>query len=99
MMLRRMLSVPAVACVAWLYGSGCGGAPAPVSDQTDAIAAVRSARELGAEGTPQASYHLALADEQLGEGERLIAQGRMTAAQHALQRAKADAELAMALQH
>jgi hypothetical protein len=98
MKMIRALSVPAAACIAWVAGTGCGGAALPASQRTDAIAAVRSAREVGAESTPQASYHLALADDEVVEGEAFIAQGRMDAAQRALERAKADAELAMALQ-
>ena len=94
----RMLSVSAVACVVWLAGSGCGAAMVPTTQRTDAIAAVQSAREVGAERTPHASYHLALADEELGEGNALFEEGQMTPAQRAFECARADAELAMALQ-
>lgn len=97
-MMVRMLSVPAVACVVWLAGSGCGGALAPTTQRTDAIAAVQSAREVGAESTPHASFHLALADDELGAGNALLEEGRMTPAKRAFECARADAELAMALQ-
>ena len=94
----RMLSVSAMGCVVWLAGSGCGGALAPTTQRTDAIAAVQSAREVGAESTPQASYHLALADDELEAGDALSEEGKMTPAQRAFECARADAELAMALQ-
>ncbi len=96
MMMMRMLLVPALAGVAWASG-GCG-ASLPARERTDAVAAVRAARELGAESTPQASYHLALADNEVAEAEAFILRGQMEAAQRVLIRAKADAELAMALQ-
>jgi hypothetical protein len=98
MTMMRICCLPALACVAWLSGTGCGGAGLPAQERTDAVAAVRSARELGAESTPQASYHLALADGEMTEADTLIQHGRMEAAQRMLERAKADAELAMALQ-
>jgi hypothetical protein len=98
MSVHRNWGASAIACVALLSATGCGGAALPARDQTDAVAAVRSAREVGAEGTPQASYHLALAEQQVAEGDRLITAGRMADAQRVLVRAKADAELAMALQ-
>lgn len=96
-MMVRTLSVPSVACVVWLAGSGCGGAMAPMTDRTDAIAAVQSAREVGAEGTPHASYHLALADAELGDADALVERGQMAPARRSFERARADAELAMAL--
>ncbi len=98
MMMIRFFGLSALACIAGLASGGCGGAALPASQRTDAVTAVRSAREVGAEGTPSASYHLALADDEVGEAEQLITQGRMEAAQRVLERAKADAELAMALQ-
>jgi hypothetical protein len=92
----RTLSLPTLACALYLT-QGCGGAGPPTQSQSDAVAAVRSARELGAESTPQASYHLALADDQMTQAEALIAQGRHEQAQLVLERAKVDAELAIAL--
>ncbi len=93
------LGAQALACaVLVLVSLGCGGAAPPHGAQADAIAAVRTARGLGAEATPQASYHLALADDQLDEANALIRQGRMEAARRVLERAKVDADLAIALQ-
>ena len=97
-MMIRTWGVPLAACVVWLSGTGCGGAAPPIHAQTDAVAAVRAARELGAEGTPQASYHLALADDQVERAADMVARGHNEQAQDLLEFAKADAELAMALQ-
>lgn len=97
MSLNRSWSAPVLACVAMVWGAGCGGAGLPVHAQSDAVAAIRSARELGAESTPQASYHLALADDGVESAETAIRQGQMDVARRLLERAKADAELAMAL--
>jgi hypothetical protein len=93
--IRRLLA-PGLGC-ALCVCAGCGGAQPPTRSQADAVAAVRSAREVGAEATPQASYHLALADDAVREADTLIRQGRMEQAQMVLDRAKADAELAIAL--
>jgi hypothetical protein len=93
----RNLGAPMLACAVWL-SAGCGGTALPVRAQTDALASVRTARALGADTTPQASLHLALADDQIRQAERLIQQGRNDAAQRVLERAKADADLAIALQ-
>src|SRR5689334_13207571 len=90
--------IPALLCVTGLSALGCGGAALPVRDQADAVAAVRSARELGAEHTPQAAYHLGLADQQVAQADTLVQQGQNSDAQRLYLRAKADAELAVALE-
>ena len=72
------------------------GAEAPVSARTDATAALRSAREVGAEQDPEASYYLELANEQIRVADRLIRSGEMSRAERVLERAEADAEVAMA---
>ncbi len=77
--------------------AGCGGAAPPTHAQTDAVAAVRSADELGSTETPLASYQLELARGELQQAEVFIHDGHMQQAQDALESAKADAELAMAL--
>jgi hypothetical protein len=84
----------ALACAGAL---GCGSAPAPIAQRTDTMAALRSAEEVGAGGTPDAALHLQLAREQAAEADELIRVGRMQDAEAALERAKADAELAIAL--
>lgn len=90
--------VTAVSCAAWLALGACGGAAMPARERTSAIAAVRSARELGAQNNPDASFHLALADEGVAQAEAHVVGGRMVEAQRLFVRASVDAELAMALQ-
>jgi hypothetical protein len=77
--------------------AACGGAPPPNDKLTAAVAALRSAREVGAESTPQASLHLKLADEAINKSKALIKDGDNKRAEYTLIRAKADAELALAL--
>jgi hypothetical protein len=85
-----------LACAAWL-AAGCGGSAVPARSQSDAVAAAHTAREAGAENSPDAAYHLALAEEQVQQGQYLARQGRAEAAQRVFERAKVDAELATAL--
>jgi len=62
-----------------------------------AVAAARSAREVGAETSPQASLHLKLADEEITKSKALMKDGDNERAEYTLVRAKADAELALSL--
>ncbi len=78
-------------------GAGCGGAQPPTRAQSDAVAAVRSAEALDASATPASAYQLELARGEMQQADALIRQGRMEQARDVLERAKADAELAMAL--
>lgn len=94
-MARTSRVLAGVAVLAWSI-VGCAASP-PTAAKSDAVAAVRSARELGAEDTPQASYHLGLALEQLRVADDLIERGDMDAAERMLWRAESDAELAIAL--
>jgi len=87
----------ALVAAALVSSSACAATVTPVRARTDAAAAVRAARELGAGDTPQAALHMALAEEGVAEGEALIRDGQMESAERALLRAHADAELAMAL--
>jgi hypothetical protein len=63
----------------------------------DAEAARRSAIELGASSQPDAQLHLKLADEQMAKARTAIANGDNQQADSLLIRARADAELALAL--
>jgi hypothetical protein len=76
---------------------GCGGPPPPATARTNAVAAMRSARTIGAEREPRAAYHLELARETLALADRQIASGQMIDAERSLVRAEADAVLAISL--
>ena len=75
--------------------SGCATTQALNTESS--TAAIRSAEELGAPAVPQASLHLQLAKEAMGEAAALHAEGRDEEANSLLLRAEADAELAVAL--
>ena len=60
---------------------------------------IRAAQELGAPEVPTAALHLQLAKEQLATAEALSAKGDEEQADSMLERAQADAELAVALSH
>ncbi|MBI5532935.1 MAG: DUF4398 domain-containing protein [Deltaproteobacteria bacterium] len=77
--------------------AGCGSYPVPVDALAGAQASTRAAQEVGASTNPRASLHLKLAQEQFDEAKRLIADGDNQKAEGLLQRANADAELALAL--
>ncbi len=77
--------------------AACGGSfPPPTQRLADAQAAERSARELGAEQEPSAKLSLKLAQDQIAQSEKAVADGDNMKADSLLLRAKADAELAVA---
>jgi hypothetical protein len=77
--------------------AACGGYPPPNDKLMASVAAARSAREVGAETSPQASLHLKLADEEITKAKALMTDGDNERAAYTLVRAKADAELALSL--
>jgi hypothetical protein len=63
----------------------------------DVQSANRGAVELGAQKNPKAQLHLKLSEEQLGQAKAAMDDGDNKSADMLLTRAKADAELAIAL--
>jgi hypothetical protein len=93
-----MSRIPSSILVALLAtAAACGGAPPPSDKLTATEAAIRGAREVGAESVPKASLQLKLAEEALVKAKALIAEELNDEAHLVLQRAQADAELALAL--
>ena len=81
-----------------LIALGCAGSyPPPTQQMADVEAANRSATELGAQSNPRAQLHLKLADEELKQAKSSMADDDNEMATSLLMRAKADAELAIAL--
>lgn len=81
-----------------LFLLGCaGGYPPPTQQMADVQSANRSATELGAQQHPKAELHLKLAEEQLAKAKIAVADDENEIADRLLMRAKADAELAIAL--
>ena len=79
--------------------AACGGAPRPNPNNqlVEAQAALRAADELGADEVPQAELHTKLAEEQIELAEKSMEDGENERASRLLARARADAELAVAL--
>lgn len=77
--------------------AACGGADLPLRNETSAVAAIRSADELGAEHVPVAAFHLELAREQLRQARAFFGDDENELATGCLRRAQVDAELAIAL--
>lgn len=65
----------------------------------EAESAARSAREVGADAQPAAKLKVNLADEQIAAAKAAVAEGDNERATYLLVRARADAELALALAH
>src|SRR5688572_7979448 len=80
-----------------LVWGGCAGSiPPPTQRMADAQAAERSAKELGANRVPAAQLSLKLAQDQIAEAKKAMADDENKRADSLLIRAKADAELALA---
>ena len=78
--------------------AGCAGnQKVPTEALVDSQVSIRAAEEAGAVQVPDAARHLELAKEQTREARELLDDGKREAAALYLQRAEADAELAVAL--
>lgn len=77
--------------------AGCASAPPPAEHLASAEAAVRAAREVGAERVPTAELQVKLADEEIQRARALAKAGENERSESMLLRASADAELALAL--
>jgi hypothetical protein len=77
--------------------AGCASTLPPTQRMADAESAMRSAREVGADTQPVAKLEVKLAEEQIAQAKALVASGDNKRADFVLMRARADAELALAL--
>ena len=75
----------------------CGGAAVPQEALTAAQASVKGAEVGGANEDPKAQLHLKLANEQIEKAKKLIADDENEEAARVIDRAQADADLALAL--
>ena len=89
--LRRGLPI----CALVAFG-GCATGTLPQSQLVETQAAIRGAQEVEASSAPKAALHLQYAEEQLASAQEL-AEDDPARASRLLQRAEADAELAIAL--
>jgi hypothetical protein len=96
LMRKACSSVVALACA--IAVAACGGSfPVPTDRLANAEATARTAKELDAESEPQAALHLKLANEQIDKAKVAIKNEDNKSADLLLQRAAADAELAIQL--
>ncbi len=75
----------------------CGGSAVPQEALTAAQASAKGAEVGGATEDPKAQLHLKLAHEQIEKAKKLIADGDNEEAARVIDRAQADADLALAL--
>jgi hypothetical protein len=96
MLYKKLVWMLGAAPLAW----GCSTSwPEPKQPLADAEAAARSAREVGAESQPASKLQVTLADEQIAEAKASIEKDENERATYQILRARADAELALALAH
>ena len=86
------IGIPALFALA-----ACGGAELNQTRATNVQASLIAAEKVGANDQPKAALHLQLAKEQIESAKRLAADGDQLNSDLMLERAKADAELAMQL--
>jgi len=85
-----------IGALAVLLGTGCASSQLPQQQLLDTTAALDSAEEIDAGQTPQVELHIRLANDQLAIAKSLIEEGEEERANRMLDRAQADAELALA---
>lgn|SRR5688572_5469402 len=73
----------------------CGGSSLPPAKAADAQSSISAASAVGAEQHPQAALHLKMARDQLKQAQSLINDGKDDEARLVLERATADAEVAL----
>ena len=88
--------LPLILPLTWLLGA-CGGGAIPQESLTAAQAEVKGAEVGGAAENPKAALHLKLAKEQIEEAKKLIEESENESAARVIDRARADADLALAL--
>ena len=77
--------------------AACGGAAVPQEALSAAQASAKGAEVGGANQDPKAQLHLKLANEQIEKAKKLIADDENEEAARLIDRAQADADLALAL--
>jgi Domain of unknown function (DUF4398) len=73
----------------------CGGNSLPPAKAADTQASISAAAAVGADQNPQAALHLKMARDQLKQAQDLIANDKGDQAKLVLERANADAEVAL----
>lgn len=95
--MRRKLALQMIWVGIATSAVACGGAAVPQESLTAAQASVKGAEVGGANDDPKAQLHLKLANEQIEKAKKLIEDGKNEEAARVIDRAQADADLALAL--
>jgi hypothetical protein len=82
-------------CLVASFIVGCGGSALPPAKAADTQASISAAAAVGAEQNPQAALHLKMARDQLKQAQSLLEDGKDEEARLVLERATADAEVAL----
>ena len=90
----RLIGTVLVATFATLLGA-CGGSALPPARIADTQSAISAAAAVGADNNPQAALHLKMARDQLKQAQALVNDGKDDEARLVLERANADAEVAL----
>lgn len=83
--------------IAMLSAGGCATSELTQQKMVQTRAAIDAAKEFDADENPDVALHLRYANDQLSVAKELLEEGEERAAQRMLDRARTDAELAMAL--
>jgi hypothetical protein len=75
----------------------CGGSSLPPAKVADTQSSISAAAAVGADQNPQAALHLKMARDQLKQAQLLLEDGKDDEARLVLERATADAEVALML--
>jgi len=73
----------------------CGGSSLPPAKVAETQSAISAAAAVGADANPQAALHLKMARDQLKQAQGLVNDGNDDDARLVLERANADAEVAL----
>jgi hypothetical protein len=77
--------------------AACGSSEVPAKQMAKSESAIRAASEIGAQNNPQASLHLKMAKDSYTQAQAASKDGEQETAERLLEKAEADAELALAL--
>jgi hypothetical protein len=77
--------------------AACGGGEVPAKQLAESESAIRAASEVGAQDNPQASLHLKIAKDHYTQAQAASKEGEQETAKRLLEKAEADAELALSL--
>lgn len=99
-MYRSTLRMLVWGCFFGLFASllsACGAAVLPAEQYSEARQTIRAVTKLGAADNPRAKLHLMLAQDELENADKYLAQNSQEKARLAFMRAEADAALALAI--